>query len=102
MRQGGDYVAFDRYGVLTDLAVEGFAEKDNVVESLGACWLRLFIAVKPELHLVEEMKASRIHQTLLCQRIIGSEENRGGEDALKSRSDSPVLSAVLGETEVVE
>ena len=29
VRQGGDYVAFDRYGVLTDLAVEGFAEKDN-------------------------------------------------------------------------
>ena len=28
------------------------------------------------------MEASRIHQTLLYQRIIGSEENRG-EDALK-------------------
>jgi len=87
--------------MLNDFPIERFAEQDAVVKSAMRERVRFVVAIEPEMHLVEEVEASRIHKNLVSHPI-RSEEYRGGKDSLEGYSDSTVLRAILWKMEIFE
>ncbi len=100
--QGGYHLTLDGDWVLIELAVERFAQHDEIAGSLVGQRVRFVAAIEPELHAVDEVEASPIHDELLPELVFRSKEDRGGEDALKSTFHSAVLSAIFGQPEVVD
>ena len=102
MRQGGYDLALHGNRVLADLSIKSLAEDYNVVGALLQRWLDLVVAIKPELHLIDEVETAPVDNWVFLEIIFGSKENGGGKDSLKGCLHSPVLGAVLTKSKVVE
>jgi len=81
--------------VAVDFVVEGLAQRDNVVGFLAVVFYWL-LAVVPELHVVEEVKAGGIGHDRSLALLLRAEEDRGAKDALKALNDSLIVVSVLG------
>lgn len=84
-----------------DLVVKRLAENDRVL--CGVSGERgLVMIVEPELNPIEEVKADPVGDAGSTRLIVGTEEDGGGKDSLKSLNDPPIVAAVLGQAEEVK
>lgn len=102
VRQGGYDLALHGNRALADLSVKSLAQDDSIVKAFLQRWLDLIVAIKPELHLIDEVEAAPVDNRVFLETIFGSEENGGGKDSLESGLHSPVLGAVLTKSKVVK
>ena len=84
VRQGGNDLAFHGDAVCVDFLVKGFAENDAVFQLPVGGTFQWVLTVEPELHAIEKMKALPVNDAIFFGLIFGTEENRGGEDALEA------------------
>ena len=101
MSQGSNDFTLYRNSVFIDFLVEGLAQSNGVLKAFD-CKLLLPVIAEPEPYPIKEVKPHRVNQSVLVRLIIGPEENRGSEHALKALHDSPVMTTVLGETEEIQ
>jgi hypothetical protein len=97
VRQGGYDLALHRNRVLADLSIRSLAEDYNIVEAFLQRWLELVVAIKPKLHLINEVEAAPVDNGVFLEMIFGSEENVGGKDSLESLDHAAIVGAVLGQ-----
>jgi hypothetical protein len=57
---------------------------------------------EPEPHAIEEVKTRKVDEFSSDWLALRSEEDRGGEDPLKSTYQAPVVRAVFGQAEEVK
>jgi hypothetical protein len=99
--EGGDNLAFDGNPMLIDLSIERLAERDGIFRSI-AIWRGLIGVVEPKSKAIKKVKTSPVSDAVPIRLIVGAEEDRRCEDALKALRNAAIMAAIFREAKEVQ
>lgn len=85
--------------MLTDLSVEGLAERERVRSLTKIRGRTRFRPIEPKPCVVEKMEPGPVKERFAAGVVIGAKENRRGKDSLEAFDHSSVISAVCRKME---
>lgn len=102
MSQSGDHLALDWDAVSIYLAVERVTEDNNIVVLAGRGRIPRLIAIEPESHTVEKVKAGPVHDSSVVRLLLGPEKDGCGEQTHETAQEPAVMWAVFRKAEEIQ